>query len=218
MIMEANRQTSDIPDLRDLKSKYSLKISDVLLDSSIDPWEARDLLIVSRTYDGTGACIKPGKYGPALSELLQILDATTFEVNWAKEEILTDAASDSSWPGLAGWKIFQFDGDARQNAPTDIVSANHFSSSDWTGLPSAFELTEEKRQKLVRELELADEQLAGLGLGQATQAQARAYFVAARILAEAPEPPADLIWNIIGRANSLAGIASLLISIIALFK
>lgn len=93
-----------------------------------------------------------------------------------------------------------------------------FQSASWTGLPTAFELTEAKRQTLVRDLELAEDRLVGLGLSQEIQAQARAYFVAARILAEAPEPPADIIWNIIGRANSLSGIASLLLSIVALFN
>ena len=91
-------------------------------------------------------------------------------------------------------------------------------SSAWTGLPSTFTLAEEKRESLVSLLREAEESLDQLGAGNSEKAMARAFIVAARVLADAPDPPVDLIWEIIGRANSLAGIASLLVSIIALFS
>ncbi len=91
-------------------------------------------------------------------------------------------------------------------------------SAAWTGLPSTFVLAEEKRETLVSMLREAESSLDQLGAGNSEKAMARAYIVAARTLADAPDPPVDLIWEIIGRANSLAGIASLLVSIIALFS
>lgn len=212
LVIEANRQTSSIPDLNELRSRYNIKISDILLHSSIERWDAQGLLIVARSYDGTGACIKPGKYGSALSELLQLLNATTFEVNWKKEEILTDAEKIVDFPSPSGWKIFQFD---RSDLPNFSVPS--ISSSSWTGLPSDFDLTEERREKLVALLRDSEEALDAIGAGNAEKAMARAYIVAAKVLAETPDPPADLIWELINRASQISGVASLFVSLISLF-
>jgi hypothetical protein len=144
LVIEANRGVSNIPDLEELRERYNLKISDMLLPSSIEEWDNLDLLIASRTYDGTGACIKPGKYGPALSILLELLDATTFEVSWQKEEILTDAKIWSDFPGMQGWKILTFEGETGADAnesfawtdvtpPLDDDQPDTHSSSKWTG-------------------------------------------------------------------------------------
>lgn len=99
----------------------------------------------------------------------------------------------------------------------DEVATEVVHSSSWTGLPSNFELTQERQQRLVRDLDTAEQTLTGLHLSQEVHAQARAYIIAARCLAEAPDPPADLIWEMLNRANALAGIASLFVSILALF-
>ena len=90
-------------------------------------------------------------------------------------------------------------------------------STEWTGLPANFALTEDTRAELVSLLRQAEDGLNGLAASNHEKAQARAFIVAARMLAEAPDPPVELIWQLIGRANSIAGIASLLVSIIALF-
>jgi microcompartment protein CcmK/EutM len=89
--------------------------------------------------------------------------------------------------------------------------------SSWTGLPSEFRLTDQKRESLITMLQGAELALDSLGAGNSEKAMARAYIVAARTLADAPDPPVDIIWEILNRANSLAGIASLFVSIIALF-
>ena len=138
LVMEGNRNLSDIPDLDDLRSRYHLWISDILLESSIEPWEAKGFLIVARSKDGTSACVRPDKYGMALSALLDLLDATLFEVSWIKEEILTDAAISPELPSPSGWKIFQVDrpetigGKALQAnaAPTGIHIYNTFSPTN----------------------------------------------------------------------------------------
>ncbi|HYI46859.1 MAG TPA: hypothetical protein VEX35_00185 [Allosphingosinicella sp.] len=90
-------------------------------------------------------------------------------------------------------------------------------SSTWTGLPPGFVLSDQKRESLVVMLQDAEVALDSLGAGNSEKAMARAYIVAARTLADAPEPPVDIIWELINRASSLAGIASLFVSIIALF-
>lgn len=102
--------------------------------------------------------------------------------------------------------------DGTEPSPQPVIE-----SSSWTGLPSDFVLSEEKRTRLVACLQDAETQLDHIGAGNAEKAQARAYIVAAKALADAPDPPADLIWELIQRANSIAGIAALFVSIIALF-
>lgn len=109
LIMEHNLGTSDIPDLEHLRSKYNLKISDALLGSSIDSWDSKGFLIVSKTFSGTAASIKPSKYGAALSALLKLIDGTIFEVDWKRERILTDGNLDDKFPGLIGWTCMGLD-------------------------------------------------------------------------------------------------------------
>lgn len=96
-------------------------------------------------------------------------------------------------------------------------SAVRVDSSSWTGLPTGFELDAVRREGLISAISSAERQLDDLGASNQEKAQARAYIVAIRALAEAPEPPVDLIWELVNRANSIAGIASLFVSIIALF-
>lgn len=90
-------------------------------------------------------------------------------------------------------------------------------SSAWTGLPSTFVLTEQKRELLSKMLQDAESALDSVGASNQEKAMARAYIVAAKTLADAPEPPADLIWELINRANQISGVAALLVSIIGLF-
>ena len=90
-------------------------------------------------------------------------------------------------------------------------------SADWTGLPESFEFTAEKQAALVRNLDIAEAALSTSDVSQESRAQVRAYIIAIRALAEAPDPPKDIIWELIGQANTVAGIASLFVSIIALF-
>lgn len=99
----------------------------------------------------------------------------------------------------------------------EIDDAIVVDSSTWTGLPSNFTLNEEKRNRLGRLLQDAEIELDSIGAGNSEKSMARAYIMAAKSLADAPEPQVDLIWAIIQRANNLAGIASLFVSIIALF-
>ena len=90
-------------------------------------------------------------------------------------------------------------------------------SRDWTGLSAEYELTEPKRAELIDLLVRAEDELSRASIENSTKAQVYSYIVAARALAEAPEPQADLIWEIVSRANQVAGIASLFVSILTLF-
>lgn len=91
-------------------------------------------------------------------------------------------------------------------------------STVWTGLPKSGVLTEHQTARVAEGLRLVDRLIQTHSCTNEERAQARAYFIAIEALANAPEPPAGLIWEILNRANSVAGIASLFVSLIALFQ
>jgi hypothetical protein len=105
--------------------------------------------------------------------------------------------------------------DNLQSTETNLVT--EINSSSWTGLPSQFVFDQQKQVELIALLNDAEKSLDSLGAGNSEKAMARAYIVAARTLSDVPDPPVDIIWELVTRANALAGIASLFVSIIALF-
>ncbi|UXC91610.1 hypothetical protein EGM87_03750 [Sphingobium sp. RSMS] len=104
------------------------------------------------------------------------------------------------------------------NNNADAASSGTVDSAKWTGLPIRQTLDETAKVELSNLLAKAELELDVLGAGNSEKAMARAYIVAAKALADAPDPPVDIIWELIGRANNLAGVASLFVSIIALFQ
>lgn len=104
-----------------------------------------------------------------------------------------------------------------QDEVVDFPLSGAMDSSSWTGLPTNFELTQQLQKRLVSDLDRVEAALADAAISQDERSQARAYIIAMRVLAEAPEPQTDLIWEMLGRVNQLAGVASLFVSIVALF-
>ena len=78
-------------------------------------------------------------------------------------------------------------------------------------------LSQENAGRLVGEVDAVIQKLDELPIENSEKAQARSLLLAARSLAEAPEPPVSIIWELISRANAISGIAGLLVSIIGLF-
>ena len=60
---------------------------------------------------------------------------------------------------------------------------------------------------------LAKERVAALSLTNTEAAQAIGLIDAAERLLEVPEPPEELIWQIIGKLASITGIAQVLVAI-----
>ena len=139
---------------------------------------------------------------------------------WKGAEQLSDAEvsrnrSNDAFQGDA------FQGDAFQGHSASEPEIRYYppvvDSSKWTGLPADFALTEQRAESLISMLSDVERALDSIGADNSEKAMARAYIVAAKALADAPDPPVDIIWELINRANSLAGIASLFVSVIALF-
>jgi hypothetical protein len=91
-------------------------------------------------------------------------------------------------------------------------------SSGWTGMPRKGMLSEEAVHRLRVALNLVDDAVSRTTATNEEKAQARAYIIALNALAEAPEPPAELIWKIISLAAAIAGIGSLFVGLIDLYK
>ena len=91
-------------------------------------------------------------------------------------------------------------------------------SSNWTGIPPETVITRENQFALIHLLDDVKNELSNLDLTNSQKDQAISYLVASKMLAESPDPPADLIWEMINRANQVCGIASLFVSLFALFS
>jgi len=83
--------------------------------------------------------------------------------------------------------------------------------------PPNFSISEERRVHIVQELDTIQRSLDENLTDNAKKAQATALVGAVQKLAEAPEPPYEVMWSLLQRANAIAGIASLFVAIMALF-
>jgi hypothetical protein len=145
LVLEFNRAPNTLPKLHDIKALYYLKSSEALLESAIGDFEQKGWILVSRTHaDGINVSIKRAKYGSVLAYLLEIIDGTIFEVNWKKEEILTDAPAGLDIPCPDGWKILYVESDKTEKTPQPLTATtpsihiiNQFSPSNVHSTPSA---------------------------------------------------------------------------------
>lgn len=146
------------------------------------------------------------------------------EVGWSKERLHNGPLSDQRvWLTADGIKEAERIIEGEPNGflverlgklayrPSDFREKN-------AGRSSIGRLGEAERVKLLTSLQMAEQHLDDLKLGNLERSQALSYIVAMRVLAESPEPPADLIWELATRANNIAGVAALFISIIGLFS
>lgn len=100
----------------------------------------------------------------------------------------------------------------------DGHQAPSIDSTKWTGTRRPIRLTGKQADALVEELIDVEARLSELPITNAEKSQARAYLIAARVLAETPEPPGEIIWDMIARAAQIATIASLLAAVYTIMK
>lgn len=79
-----------------------------------------------------------------------------------------------------------------------------------------FFASEANKVTFLRDSADALENVEAAELSNSVKAQARGHLLAARALADTPEPPIDLIWTILNRANSIAGIGAFFLGLIML--
>jgi hypothetical protein len=125
---------------------------------------------------------------------------------------------------ITGGRIFVSDGPIPKSFPAregdlhfEIAPEAPVDSTFWTGLPKSGTMSPTAVSSLQAALKVADDALGQSDATNAEVSQARAYIIAIRALSDAPEPPADLIWELIARANLLSGVAALFVSLVALF-
>jgi hypothetical protein len=88
----------------------------------------------------------------------------------------------------------------------------------WTGLSEGFVFDDTVKSKVIKLLRSADDELGSLELTNHETSQARALIKAALILADAPRPEADLVWEIIQRISAIIGIVSGIQGLSSIFK
>ncbi|HQV02846.1 MULTISPECIES: hypothetical protein [unclassified Novosphingobium] len=91
-------------------------------------------------------------------------------------------------------------------------------SASWTGLQTEGTLSGEALVRLRMALSVVDDAVEKSNISNQEKSQARAYVLAIHALADAPDPPADLIWQIVQRVAALAGVAALFVALIDLYK
>lgn len=89
-------------------------------------------------------------------------------------------------------------------------------SEAWTGSLDRAELSTETRQRLVARLRDLQVVVEGLELPQSEREQIRAHIVAAVVLAEAPDPPWQIILTVLACIASVAAITSAVTDIVGL--
>ena len=93
-----------------------------------------------------------------------------------------------------------------------------FDSAKWTGRHRISFKNSENIQLLKSLIKDVDARLSKLSLTNEEVFQARGLITAAQTLLELPEPPDEIIWRIIGRLASIAGLASFIKSFIDQFS
>jgi len=88
-----------------------------------------------------------------------------------------------------------------------------FGSGRWTGRQMGLRTSAMTKENLRTVIAMAKERIEGLSLTNAEAMQARGLIEAAERLIDLPEPPEDLIWQIIGRLASILGVAQVVFAI-----
>ena len=91
-------------------------------------------------------------------------------------------------------------------------------SAAWTGLPRAGTLDEKAAAAIICAISEAETKLSQLDAPNAEKAQMHAYLLAIRHLAEAPDPPADLIWTLISRAADITSLMMVVAALVGMFS
>ncbi|HYG46540.1 MAG TPA: hypothetical protein VD846_01230 [Allosphingosinicella sp.] len=89
-----------------------------------------------------------------------------------------------------------------------------YDSGAWTGIKRV-QVTSENREAVLGAIDKAIVSLDTMSLSNLERAQVVALLGAAKTLAEAPEPPSVLIWDLIERAGAICGILGLFITLLA---
>jgi hypothetical protein len=162
------------------------------------------------------------KVGAALDQLVmdKIVESRWGERDYeASYRITGQGAYEAVFPGSAlvthsDGATFS-DGSRYRNGPeTDRQEPMSFDSAAWTGLSRT--VVDARNARVISNLiDRALDALPGTEAGNADIMQAAAYLKAARELSSAPQPPSELIWQLISRAADVLGLFGLFYTIFA---
>lgn len=99
-----------------------------------------------------------------------------------------------------------------QEGEIDSIGFTANLPAEWSELSSRVTI-ESTNEAFFASLNAAITKLDEMELDQATKSQARTFLIAARDLSESPDPPSDIVWELIHRAGSICGILGLFLTI-----
>ena len=125
LTIESFKDSISPADVFEVVKRYNVNCAPAVLQSTIAVLEQDGLVVGLRNGNRyVAASLAPKFLTRVLPKVLNYLGASTFEVHWLKEEILTDADPEIDFPSLNGWKVFYLD-----KEPKTVTSAQSLTLS-----------------------------------------------------------------------------------------
>lgn len=100
---------------------------------------------------------------------------------------------------------------------SDTSDHQFIDSSTWTGIKRPEVIAGERLVKLRESLMEIEAQVGSLNLASnSDRQQVMAIITAVKVLSDAPDPPSNVIRDLLGIANNIAGVGSLFVAILAI--
>jgi hypothetical protein len=157
--------------------------------------------------------------GPRYTTMGRMMREMRLSIDYELMKVLVDDLEFGGFITVRGYGKGLFQISARGVDWVDAGNAElAIESSRWTGRRRKITLTPRRVDQLIEELGRIEFRLSELPITNAEKSQARAFVLAAKLLAESPEPPGELIWEMLKRASEIATIAALFVSVFAILK
>lgn len=213
LVIEHQRPADRLLGHDEFAAEYLITAPAKWISAIIDDFGERGLVEVHRDKDGSSGILRAAGFKRALQSVIEDLGATIFEVDPGKERVSADADPYPGFPLPRGWDFITFDGKIENVTEAGRVRVD---SASWTGPRSGSVLSENQRGRVLSAIGDAESRLQTLHFeNNSVRSQVLALLGAAKDLTEVPEPPADIIWQLVGRAADVLGIAAFFATIFA---
>lgn len=117
LFIDSHRPGDRLLDVDELAHSYHVHVSERWFAAIVADLKARGIVMTFADKESSSAVLIDGGYKAARRQLLDHLGATNFQVDWKKQEILTDVDCPEGFPMAVGWKWRQYAGEKPNPAP-----------------------------------------------------------------------------------------------------
>jgi hypothetical protein len=114
LFIDSHRSGDRLLDAEELARLYHIHVSEKWFAAIVAELKAEGMVMTYADKESSSAVLVDGGYKAARQRVLEQLGAASFQVDWNKEEILTDAEYPDRYPLPIGWKWLQYDSDNRK--------------------------------------------------------------------------------------------------------